>query len=229
MEKSEKQNYVKNENVDFSSMKVAAALEQLVIDSISPEEIAQAQLECEDVKNCKQGNHPVSLSFEDIVINGVPLLCEVTGKKPKPFLPEKFRKCVMKSHHGGDHPGKAESVRRTASQYYWPNLKKEVDNMVTNCHPCRSTKPGQGPSHWRVPGPSAEIFTYPYRYLRAIATQQEISLPAHGRRSDDALRGRHTDGGRHHQGLSGGSAPLLGEQAWVGLEVHLGQWSEFCG
>ena len=49
----------------------------------------------------------------------------------------------MNSHHNGDHPGKAESIRRTASQYYWPNLKKDVNKLVTNCHPCRSTKPNK--------------------------------------------------------------------------------------
>ena len=53
-------------------MKVAT-VDSVKIDTISASAIAEEQKNCLDVANCKQGKHPTSLTFEDVVIDDVTL------------------------------------------------------------------------------------------------------------------------------------------------------------
>ena len=140
LEKGEKdQNFVKEEEVDFTKFKVSA-VEELKVESVKLKDIANAQQDCQEIKNLKKGNHPVSLSFANVELDGLTLFCEISRDKPRPVLPPEFRAEVLRAHHSIDHPGKRESARRTCSQYYWTNMRKEINNFVKNCHPCQCTK-----------------------------------------------------------------------------------------
>lgn len=139
LEKPEKgQNFVKEEVIDYNKLKVEA-IEELKISSVPLQKIRNAQQKCPDIPIIKQGKHDIALCFETIDIDGVELFCEVSGTRPRPLLPEPLRLSVIKSHHC-DHPGQAEAVRRTASQYFWPNMKKDIIKYVAKCHGCLSTK-----------------------------------------------------------------------------------------
>ena len=63
IEKAENQNFAKEETIDFSKLKIDAISESLRINTLSPQSIASAQIDCPDVLNCKKGKHPTSLSF----------------------------------------------------------------------------------------------------------------------------------------------------------------------
>ena len=62
---------------------------------------------------------------------------------------------ILENYHGIDHPGQRESKRRVTSMYFWPNIKKDMNTFVKNCHACQSTKPSKMPNphigHFPVP------------------------------------------------------------------------------
>ena len=139
MEKVKMENFVKEEDIDYSNIKVAAASETIKIDTISASQIAEAQKSCPDTKCHRLGNHPTSLLFEEVDIDGFNLICEVSGSKPRPLLPLQFRQQVLDAYHLIDHPGQAETKRR-CQNYYWPHMNKMISAFVKRCHPCLSTK-----------------------------------------------------------------------------------------
>ena len=150
-------NFVKEEEVDFAKLQVASSfpMETVSFDIIDPKAVAEEQELCQEVKNCKLGNHPVALSFDNVDIDGTNLFCEVSGPKARPLLPKPFRKTILEAYHGIDHAGKAESIRRAASSFFWSDLKKEMNSLVEACHPCKSTKPSKAKEpnlgHFPVP------------------------------------------------------------------------------
>ena len=88
----------KSFNIDYSKIKVAATeTESVKIQSVNLEEIATAQVDCPDVLSHRKGQHPTSLAFEDVEVDGVSLFCEVSGHQARPLLPLKFRQYVINS------------------------------------------------------------------------------------------------------------------------------------
>jgi transposase InsO family protein len=50
---------------------------------------------------------------------------------------------LLQDHHDPPamgHPGRAKTLELLTRKYYWPGLRKDVDQFVRNCHTCRRTK-----------------------------------------------------------------------------------------
>ena len=54
--------------------------------------------------------------------------------------PASQRNLVVNLLHHGDHPSIDETIRRVASDYYWPGLRKDIKEFVKTCHPCQIAK-----------------------------------------------------------------------------------------
>ena len=140
----EMENVRKEELVDFSKMVASTSVaEQLNLHTIKLSDLGNKQKHCPEASNIKKGLHPTSLSFAEVDIDGVPILCETSSDIPRPVVPKEFRQTILKAYHNTDHPGRKESVRRTASNYYWPKIKQETNEYVRTCHACQSTKPSK--------------------------------------------------------------------------------------
>ena len=55
-----------------------AALEEVALNVVSPQQIAEAQLSCPDVKNHRLGNMPKGVIVKDVIISGAKVFCEVS-------------------------------------------------------------------------------------------------------------------------------------------------------
>ena len=169
------------------------ALEGHVLWAMSPTVIFEAQKDCSETALIKAKKHPTSLIFDQVNINGVELLCEVSQSKPRPFLPKRLRNFVIKQMHFA-HKGVRESVRSISMCYYWTDMKAEITRYVQTCHGCQSVKatnvtpphygnfevPDQRFSHCHVdivgPLPESEGF----RYILTVidrTTRQLSALP----------------------------------------------------
>ena len=49
----------------------------------------------------------------------------------------------MQLFHNLSHPGKRESIRKIASRFYWPAMKSDIAQYVTDCVPCNRCKSGK--------------------------------------------------------------------------------------
>ena len=117
-----------------------AALEQVALNVVSPKTIADEQKSCPDVVKHRNGLKPGSVVMGDIDISGQNLYCEISGKQPRPLLPESQRSLVLNLLHHQDHPSAKETLRRASQDYYWPHMREQVEQFVRTCHPCQVAK-----------------------------------------------------------------------------------------
>ena len=69
-----------------------AALEQVALQILNPELIAQDQLTCPDVLAHKAGNMPRNVVVGNVDMLGTTLFCEISDKtNPRPLLPKQQR------------------------------------------------------------------------------------------------------------------------------------------
>jgi len=57
------------------------------------------------------------------------------------YTPLRLR--LLQDHHeppAVGHPGRAKTLELLTRKYYWPQMRKDVDRFVRNCHTCRRTK-----------------------------------------------------------------------------------------
>ena len=147
-----------------SPVATLAALEEVALRVVSPQALSDAQSSCPEVKAHKAGNQPKGVKMEEILIEGIPLYCEVSQKdNPCPLVPVELRTLVLNLLHHQDHPGPRETLRRVSKDYYWPCLRKNVESFAKSCHPCQLVKqavtvnPGVG--HFPVRTKDLVLFT----------------------------------------------------------------------
>ncbi|KAK7585967.1 hypothetical protein V9T40_000146 [Parthenolecanium corni] len=135
--------YIKGE--DNESADALSRVDQISVKPILPyEEIAQAQLKCEELQ-CLLQNKNTSLKFEmrKIPDSDVLLCCDVSTQHTRPFIPKEFRIMAMKSVHDLSHPGPKNTVKLMTSRFVWPKIKSEVFNWAKACHGCQLSKIGK--------------------------------------------------------------------------------------
>ena len=43
------------------------------------------------------------------------------------------------------HPGIAKTLELTTREFWWPNMKNDIEKYVKGCHECQMSKPDQQP------------------------------------------------------------------------------------
>ena len=121
---------------------IVAAIDTQTVDL---QAIAQAQQHCPEVATHRQGKHPTGLVMSDVELQPeVVIYCDVSNpEKPRPLLPKDMRLSIMQLLHDLAHPGKRESIKKIASRFYWPAMKTDIAQYVTNCIPCNRCKSGK--------------------------------------------------------------------------------------
>ena len=54
-------------------------------------------------------------------------------------VPEHRRDAILRLLHAG-HSGIAKTYRTATQIYYWPNMKKDIEQSVANCSPCQAQR-----------------------------------------------------------------------------------------
>jgi len=79
-------------------------------------------------------------NLKSFLIDKHTLWCDVSCPNPRPFVPAPMRKAVFDNLHNLSHPGGKASCRLVGSRYFWPTLKGDVKQWVTECLPCQQSK-----------------------------------------------------------------------------------------
>ena len=119
-----------------------SVLEGHKLEALSPAVLHEAQSECSDITEIKNGKCSPSTKFQLVPFGKYELFCEVSGAQPRPYLPEKLRLFVQKQLHF-DHKGQKEAIRRISSHYFWKNISEDTVNFIKTCHGCQSNKPSK--------------------------------------------------------------------------------------
>ena len=66
----------------------------------------------------------------------------------KIYIPSTLRQTVYKTlHEGMAHPGKDNTLHSIRRDYYWPNMKPEVESWIEQCDACQRHKNRNKPTH----------------------------------------------------------------------------------
>ena len=99
---------------------------------------AQSRAEFEDT----------SLQIQEVVWNGVTMLCDTSTGTLRPFVPPAFRQAVFDHLHGLSHPGTRPSIKLISSRFVWPGIYQVIRGWCRTCHPCQAAKVAR---HIRTP------------------------------------------------------------------------------
>lgn len=70
----------------------------------------------------------------------VPLYCDVSQNKVRPYIPLQHRQAVLKHIHGLAHPGIRSTRRLVADRFVWKNMNKDIKQFVQGCLSCQRSK-----------------------------------------------------------------------------------------
>jgi cleavage and polyadenylation specificity factor subunit 1 len=110
-------------------------------ESIDYEKIAEAQNTDDELKDLLINNDTLKFSRIPLIFNSDKFIyCEVSSKRPRPFIPKSFRQAVFNSLHNLSHPGIKSSVKILSENVIWPGIQKDTRLMARNCLSCQKAK-----------------------------------------------------------------------------------------
>ena len=116
-----------------------ATAETVKLQVLSLRALADLQSDCPEIKKIRSGDMPKNTIFEDRVIDGQTLFCEITSS-PRPYVPASIREEILTSQHKLDHIGIHPTTQRIAGEFYWPSLKNDVKAFIKKCDTCMKVK-----------------------------------------------------------------------------------------
>lgn len=104
-------------------------------------DIADAQQLDPELKNLMTSQQ-TSLKFSRIVTDysDIPLICDISTGKPRPFIPKIFRKIVFDSIHNLSHPGIKTTTTMIRQRFIWPLIERDCKSWARCCIECQRTK-----------------------------------------------------------------------------------------
>ncbi|KAK4467605.1 hypothetical protein MN116_000270 [Schistosoma mekongi] len=81
-----------------------------------------------------------SLVFEEILIDNVKIVCDVSTGRYRPYIPHLLRHGIFESMHNISHPGVKSTTNMIRERFIWPNLNRDVRRWTQSCNACQSVK-----------------------------------------------------------------------------------------
>ena len=72
--------------------------------------------------------------------NGTAILCDTSTGRPRPWIPEKFRRHVFDTVHGLSHPSRRSTAKLLREKYVWDSISKDAKKWARACLACQRSK-----------------------------------------------------------------------------------------
>lgn len=106
--------------------------------------IAQAQVDDTNLKLLRnqRNDNKYNLIFKDIAIPGshLPVTCETSTNKIRPYIPLNFRKQAFESVHNLSHPGIRTSRKLVKERFFWEGMNSDIGKWTKSCIKCQRAK-----------------------------------------------------------------------------------------
>ena len=100
---------------------------------LDPAAISQRQQSCQELPHLLEAT-PSKLNL--LSIGEQQVYCEISTGVVRPYMPVSLRRAAFNVVYGLAHPSK----RTTATQFFWPQLRKDAARRSRNCEPCQRAK-----------------------------------------------------------------------------------------
>ena len=124
-------------------------------------------------------------NLKSFPINDKIIWCNTSTPYPRPFIPSSARPSIFQSLHNIAHPGVKTSLSLIKSRFYWPDMDREIRQLVNQCLQCQQSK-----VHKHTKSPISN-FNLPAERLQAVhidiigplppATLPHETYPSHSR------------------------------------------------
>lgn len=111
---------------------------------INFEELAKDQKIDEELNDfLKNNTSTLQLKLINLPNATKTIVCDVSTKHVRPFITKNFRQQVFNSVHNMAHPSKKSTIKLISERFVWPNMKKDIAEMVQTCISCQKSKIAQ--------------------------------------------------------------------------------------
>lgn len=104
------------------------------------EAIAKDQQQDSELTQLLQAPTSLKLELRRTCLSSVPLYCDVSQQKVRPYIPLRHRQAVLKQIHDLAHPGIRCTRRLITDRFVWKNVNKDVKQFVESCVSCQRSK-----------------------------------------------------------------------------------------
>ena len=83
-----------------------------------------------------------NLNLQDVPFGttGATLLCDVSTGRPRPIVPNAWRRHIFETIHGLSHPGIRATQKLISTKFVWHGLRRQVAHWVRTCVSCQTAK-----------------------------------------------------------------------------------------
>ena len=72
--------------------------------------------------------------------DGTEILCDTSTGRPRPWIPEKFRRQVFEATHCLSHPSRRSTAKLLKEKFIWDSISKDAKNWTRACQSCQRAK-----------------------------------------------------------------------------------------
>ncbi|CAI2737819.1 unnamed protein product [Dicrocoelium dendriticum] len=101
--------------------------------------MATAQLNDTDCQNVKQDSS-LQITPHPLPSSDGTILCDTSTGRPRPVVPETFRRLVFDTLHNIAHPGIRATIKLISERYVWPGMQRDLKRWARGCLTCQQAK-----------------------------------------------------------------------------------------
>ncbi|CAH8550920.1 unnamed protein product [Dicrocoelium dendriticum] len=131
-------------HIDATDNVVADAMSRIGIQELSRptfdlEEIAAHQEGDSEFMQMKS-NPSIKLTLLPLLNSDSKVHCDMSTGKPRPYVPQRYRRVVFDHFHGLSHPGIRATVKLITDRFVWPNMRSDIQQWAKHCVTCQTSK-----------------------------------------------------------------------------------------
>ncbi|CAH8609818.1 unnamed protein product [Dicrocoelium dendriticum] len=116
-----------------------AHMNQLSSTPIDLERIAAAQNDDPELVQLRS-NSSLKVTQLPVLNSDIRVYCDLSTGKPRPFVPQSFRRTIFDHFHGFSHPSIRSTVKLITDRFLWPNMRSDIRQWAKHCLSCQTSK-----------------------------------------------------------------------------------------
>ncbi|CAH8464717.1 unnamed protein product [Dicrocoelium dendriticum] len=101
---------------------------------------AMAAAQSNDQNFSKLRDSSLKISPHPLPSSDGTILCDTSTGRPRPVVPETFRRIVFDTLHNIAHPGIKATAKLVSERYVWPGMQRDLTRWARSCLTCQQAK-----------------------------------------------------------------------------------------
>ena len=107
---------------------------------ITAEDVARAQAEDSELKSLLDGRTSLQLERVPIPGSSTTMYCDLSTRRPRPYVPATHRRAVFDALHNLSDPGTRATSRLVSERNVWSHIQHDCRARARTCLPCHRAK-----------------------------------------------------------------------------------------